>query len=248
MQPRRTAFRPVRKAGSRMPSSVTWQAIQQEALRRIRDREWKPGEMIPHEAALAEEFGCARATVNRALRELAEAGFLERRRKAGTRVPLNPVRKATFEIPIIRHDVAARGAVHGYRLLGLAEEPVPAEVTALLRLPAGTRLLHLVALHLADDAPFCLEDRWLNPGAVPGLAEADFTAISANEWLVQNTPLSGGGIAFFALPADARLAQTLGCAPGTALFAIDRTTWAGAVPITAVRLTYAPGYRMVTAI
>jgi GntR family transcriptional regulator, histidine utilization repressor len=47
-------------------------------------------------------LGCARATVNRALRDLAEAGLLERRRKGGTRVPLTPVRKATFEIAIIR--------------------------------------------------------------------------------------------------------------------------------------------------
>lgn len=111
-----------------MPQPVTWQTIQNEALRRIRDREWKPGQMIPHEADLAEELGCARATVNRALRELAAAGFLERRRKAGTRVALNPVRKATFDIPIIRHDVEGRGAKHGYRLLDRAMRTTPAEI------------------------------------------------------------------------------------------------------------------------
>ena len=68
------------------------------------------------------------------------------------------------------------------------------------------------------------------------------------EWLVRNVTLSGGGIEFFAMPADARLAAVLACEEGAALFAIDRTTWTGATPITAVRLTYAPGYRMVTAI
>ena len=227
---------------------VTWQAIQNEALRRIREREWKPGEMIPHEAELAAELGCARATVNRALRELAAAGFIERRRKAGTRVALNPVRKATFDIPIIRRDVEGRGAVHDYRLLERAFAAAPAPVTATLRLPAKTRLLHVAALHLADGAPFCLEDRWLNPAAVPGIEAADLSAVSANEWLVRNVTLSGGDIEFFAMQADARLAAVLACAEGAALFAIDRTTWTGAMPITAVRLTYAPGYRMVTAI
>ena len=231
-----------------MTQPVTWQTIQNEALRRIREREWKPGEMIPHEADLAAELGCARATVNRALRELAAAGFLERRRKAGTRVALNPVRKATFDIPIIRRDVEGRGAVHGYRLLERSSAPAPAPVTTKLRLPARTRLLRVSALHLADGAPFCLEDRWVNPDAVPELETADLAAVSANEWLVQNVTLSGGGIEFFAMPADGRLADILGCAEGAALFAIDRTTWAGATPITAVRLTYAPGYRMVTAI
>lgn len=231
-----------------MPQPVTWQTIQNEALRRIRDREWKPGEMIPHEADLAEELGCARATVNRALRELAAAGFLERRRKAGTRVALNPVRKATFDIPIIRHDVEGRGARHGYRLLEQGEEAPPAEIAQLLRLPAAARLVHVAALHLADDAPFCFEDRWINPQAVPGLETADFNSLSANEWLVQNVTLSGGGIEFFAVAADARLAGLLACDRGAALFTVERTTWAGATPITAVRLVYAPGYRMTTAI
>lgn len=231
-----------------MPPSVTWQTVQAEALRRIRDREWKPGALIPHEAELAAEFGCARATVNRALRELAEAGLLERRRKAGTRVPLNPVRKATFEIPIIRHDVEARGAAHGYRLLSRRETEPPQHVRALLGPLAAARLLHVSALHLADGAPFCFEDRWINPAAAPGVETADFASVSANEWLVQNAAFSGGGIEFFALAADARLARVLGCAEGAALFAIDRTTWAGVAPITAVRLAYAPGYRMVTAI
>lgn len=231
-----------------MTQPVTWQTIQNEALRRIREREWKPGEMIPHEADLAAELGCARATVNRALRELAAAGFLERRRKAGTRVALNPVRKATFDIPIIRRDVEGRGAVHGYRLLERSSAPAPAPVTTKLRLPARTRLLRVSALHLADGAPFCLEDRWVNPAAVPGIEAADLSAVSANEWLVRNVTLSGGGIEFFAMPADARLAAVLACEEGAALFSIDRTTWTGATPITAVRLTYAPGYRMVTAI
>jgi GntR family transcriptional regulator, histidine utilization repressor len=58
-----------------LESPASWQAIQAEVLQRIRNRQWPPGELIPNEADLAEEFGCARATVNRALRELAEAGM-----------------------------------------------------------------------------------------------------------------------------------------------------------------------------
>ena len=229
-------------------AATTWQAVQAEALRRIRAREWPPGSRIPDEEDLARELGCARATVNRALRDLAEAGLLERRRKAGTHVALTPVRKATFEIPIIRQDVESRGLAPGYRLLSRAMDPAPDDMTRLLRLPADTPLLHVRALHLADGAAFCLEDRWINPAAAPGVASADLSAVSANEWLVRNTAFSGGDIDFGAVAADAATAALLGCAPGAALFEIGRTTWAGAQPITAVRLTYAPGYRMRTAI
>ncbi|MBL4916405.1 UTRA domain-containing protein [Szabonella alba] len=228
-------------------SSITWQTVQAEALRRIRTREWPPGSRIPDEAVLAAELGCARATVNRALRELAEAGLLERRRKAGTRVPLNPVRKATFEVPIIRQDIEGRGLVPGYRLLTRAVEPAPAALLASLpagSLPPGAQLLRLRALHLAGDAPFCLEERWVNPLTAPGILVADLDGISANEWLVQNTSFTGGDIAFGATNADAETAAALDCPPGASLFVIDRMTRAGEALITSVRLSYAPGYQM----
>ena len=102
-----------------------WQAARDEALRRIRARDWPPGSRIPDEADLAAEWGVARATVNRALRDLADAGYLDRRRKGGTRVPVTPVRMATFAISIIRHDIEARGQVPGYRLLSDRIAPVP---------------------------------------------------------------------------------------------------------------------------
>lgn len=230
-----------------MRSSITWQSIEAEALRRLQSGDWAPGTRIPDEATLARELGCARSTVNRALRELAAAGLLERRRKGGTRVPLTPVRKATFEIPIIRKDIEARGQTPGYRLLSRRIAPLPRATARRLRVPAPRDFMHLTALHLADAHPFCLEDRWINP-ATPGLAEADFTAISANEWLVRNALFTRGEIAFLAVNADADTAARLGCPPGTALFRIERTTWATLAPVTAVTLTYAPGHRIETAI
>jgi GntR family transcriptional regulator, histidine utilization repressor len=229
-------------------SAVTWQLVKAEALRRIRNRDWPPGSQIPHEADLAAELGCSRVTVNRALRELADAGQLERRRKAGTRVPLNPVRKATFEIPIIRHDIEGRGLVPGYRLISQAQKPVPEALGRRLGLAPGTPLLHVLALHLADDTAFCIEDRWINPASVPPLGKVTFADISANEWLIQNAPFSGGDIGFSATNASAAEASLLACKTGAALFTIDRITWAGAVPITSVRLIYAPGYQMLAMI
>lgn len=228
-----------------MDGPVTWQSLRAEALRRIRMREWPPGGLIPHEADLAEEFGCARATVNRALRDLAEAGYLERRRKGGTRVSLTPVRKATFEISIIRHDVESRGQDYGYRLLSDKIAPPPLGVRKALKLADAAPLRHVRALHLADGKPFCLEDRWVNP--VFAHDTISFSGVSANEWLVRNLSYSSGDFIFYARPADAALARVLECAQGAALFAIDRTTFSDAVPITAVTLSYAPGYRMVAA-
>ena len=57
---------------------------------------WKQGGLIPVEVALAKEFGCARATLNRALRELAQERILEHHRKAGTRVVMPVWRLENF--------------------------------------------------------------------------------------------------------------------------------------------------------
>ena len=226
-------------------SAISWQSLRMEALRRISDQEWRPGELIPHEAELAQEFGCARATVNRALRDLAAAGYLERKRKGGTRVALTPVRKATFEISIIRQEVEARGQDYGYRLLSDREDAdVPASVRAALRLTDAVVLRHIRALHLADGRPFCLEQRWLNPAIIDPAQQ--FDEISANEWLVRNLPLARGAFSLYAIAADAELAQIMECPSSTALFSMDRTTFSDTHPITAVTLTYGAGFRMET--
>lgn len=228
-----------------MQGPLRWQTVRDEALRRIRNHEWPAGERIPDEVDLAEELGCARATVNRALRDLADSGLLERRRRGGTTVTLNPVRKAVFSIPIIRKDIEARGQTAGYRLLSDTLAPVPAEIAAVLGADTPFEMRHIMAIYTTDDAPFCLEDRWLNP-EIAG-AEVTFDALSANEWLVQTQSFSSGTLCFLALNAEPAQAALLGCAPGAALLGLDRTT-RNEHPITAVRLIYAPGHRVETAL
>lgn len=223
-----------------------WEDIRTEVLRRISGREWLPGASIPTEEQLAETFGVARATVNRALRELAAEGVLERRRKAGTRVALHPVRKATLDIPVTRLEIEGRGQRYGYRLLLEAEDEPPPAIASRLGLAPGARLLHLVCLHLADGRPALIEDRWLNPAVLP--QKPDFHRQSANEWLLAHVPYTTGDIGFSAANATAEEARLLEVPQGAALFVLDRTTWEGDRPVTCVRLAHTPGYRMQTLI
>lgn len=223
-----------------------WEAVRDEVLRRIRARVWPPGAVIPGEEALAVEFGVARATVNRALREVAESGLLERRRKAGTRVSLLPVRKATLEIPIIRQEVEARGERYSHHVLAERMDPVPLAVALRMGLAGEVELLFLETLHLAGGRPFAHEVRWLNPAVLPGGELPDFRHISANEWLVQNVAYTIGDIAFSAESASPEEALALGIRTGDPVFVTERVTWSGEAPITFVRLLHGPGYRLRT--
>jgi GntR family histidine utilization transcriptional repressor len=220
-----------------------WEEIRAEVLRRIRARDWPPGALIPGEETLAEEFGVARATVNRALRELAEAGVVERKKRAGTRVAELPVRRARLEIPVIRLDVLGRGLAYDFKLLADRLTTAPVPVTARIGLPEGTRLRYLETLHLANGRPFVFEARWLNPAILPD-PPPDFATVSANEWLVTHVSLVSGDIAFSAEPASPREAEVLGIPPGTALLVAERTTHGTEGPVTLVRLAHAPGHRV----
>ena len=228
------------------PTFRNLQSVQDEVLRRIHSREWKPGDLIPNETDLALEFGCARTTVNRALRSLADSGLLDRRRKAGTRVASQPVAKATLDIAVIRTEIEDRGQKYGYQLIERREIQPPIAISAAMETVATDPLLHIRALHLADDAPYALEVRWINPNVVPSALDEPFASISANEWLLKHAPYTHGEIAFSATAATRDDGLVLNCPEQTALFAIDRLTWDNDASVTKVRLVFSPGHQLRT--
>jgi GntR family histidine utilization transcriptional repressor len=228
------------------PVRASFKAIRDEMTRRIAERVWAPGALIPGEAALADEVGAARATVNRALQELARAGVVERRRRAGTRVALHPVREARFAIPVVGHEIEARGADYDYRLLSRKEAPAPEIVAARLGVAPGSHLLHVRCLHLADRKPYQFEDRWINVEAVPAVRGESFAEIGPNEWLVSHAPFSEAEFTFFSAAANDEEAALLQTGRGEPVFVGERMTWLRERPITLVRMTHPASHRMVT--
>ncbi len=216
-----------------------------EAIRdRISSGEWAPGALMPGEVDLAGEYQCARTTVNRALQSLAEDGLIERKRRAGTRIKELPVKRARFEIPLIRQEVEATGAQYRPHLLLREVIDAPNAVTARLQMKTGDCALHLQTVHMADGAPYAYEDRWVNLEAASGILEAPLEEISANEWLLKHAPYSSGDVTFSATLAGPREAAALDIAEGEALFTIDRTTWQDNLHVTTMKLHYRPGYKL----
>jgi len=63
-----------------------YQQVFEEIQNSIRSGLYLPGQKLPSEAALVEEFGTSRITVVRALRELQQRRFVQRRAGSGTYV------------------------------------------------------------------------------------------------------------------------------------------------------------------
>ncbi|MGB0507657.1 MAG: GntR family transcriptional regulator [Pikeienuella sp.] len=222
----------------------TWRSVYGEVQRRIYEQVWQAGEIIPTEAELAQEFGCARTTVNRALRQLAETGLIDRRRKAGTRVVINPIRRAVLSIPMIRKEIEDRGETYGYSLLSQNIAQPPEDICNDLT----RRFLHIRAIHLANDSVYVFEDRWVDLHTTPEIEKADLRMASANEWLLNNAPYTSGEITFHAENASESDGAALKQRTGTAVLIATRRTWSNGDLVTVVRLVFAPGYTMKTTI
>jgi GntR family histidine utilization transcriptional repressor len=95
----------------------SWIEVRNAIQSKILDSTYAPGDKLPKDEDFAQEIGCARTTVQRAMRDLSDSGIVERRRKAGTIVRADPVTRATLDIPITRKEVEQKGRVYGYQLL-----------------------------------------------------------------------------------------------------------------------------------
>ncbi|WP_342351463.1 UTRA domain-containing protein [Jannaschia rubra] len=225
---------------------MTFRDVKADILSRITSDVWGPGTLLPSEVELAASYGCARATVNRAMRELSDEGIVERRRKAGTRVRMAPLRQASFHIPVVRIEIEEAGASYRHAIVDRTVQDAPDWLRARMQLDVGDRVVHLTCMHFADGAPYQFEDRWISLSTLPQAETADFDRISPNEWLVATVPFSNAEIAFSAAAADDVLAAHLGCERGAALFVAERATWWQGRAITHVRLAWRPGHRMMT--
>ena len=201
---------------------------------------------MPKEVEFAEEYGCARTTVNRALNAIADRGLLDRKRKAGTRVAACPTYRSTVKIPIIRKEIEARNQSFSYTLIMREVEKPPAPVAARLRLGPGINALHIKALYLADNIPYVFEDRWINTETFSEALDVDFSVMSANEWLVNNKTYTKGSVTFKAVNASEDIAELLGILVNDALFVLNRSTCHGDAVITVATLTYHSGYMLHT--
>ena len=149
-----------------------------------------------------------------------------------------------LEIATARRLVEERNATYRYELVSRRMQAAPGWLGSQMGLTPGTEVLHLEAMHYGDGQPFHFEDRWINIAAVPGCAEADFALEPPGEWLLAEVPFSNADVSFTATAADAALADYLACAPGAALFQMERSTWFQDAPVTFARMTFHPGYRM----
>lgn len=214
--------------------------IYDELERRILSGDLAPGQRIPFEHELRVQYGCSRATVSKAISELAGRGLVHRRRRAGTFVAQPKAHAAFLAIPDLRVEVTERGQAYGYRLLNRIER-APADVDE-AGLASDRLLLELNCLHSADGVPLALERRLIALAAVPQAAQTDFRSVPPGSWLLDCEPWTEAENRIGAAAADAKQARLLQTRTGAACLSVERRTWRDGVGVTQVRQLF-PGDR-----
>src|SRR5215472_14335957 len=133
----------------------------------IEDGTLEPGERLDNELDLAERLGVSRPTVRQAVQRLVEQGLVVRRRGLGT-VVVAPRILRSVALTSLYDDLSSSGRHPATTVLSVSEIDADENVAGALSLAAGSKVVFIERLRLADDTPLALMQNFLPPGVVAG--------------------------------------------------------------------------------
>lgn len=151
------------------------------------------GDALPPERTLAPRFGVSRMTLRRAVEELVREGRLTRRHGAGTFVA-EPKIAQGLAVTSFSEDMRQRGSVPSSQTLDVDEVLAGAQLGRRLEISPGDKVVRVVRLRLADDAPMAVETLHVPRAIAPGLDGDALRDKSFYELLATNfgVALAGG--------------------------------------------------------
>lgn len=183
-----------------------------------------PGSRIENEIALGERIGLSRPTIRRAIQDLVDKGLVVRRRGIGTQVVNGQVRR-NVELTSLYDDLNL-GNKHPSTAL-LLHEVIPASsaVAEILKVDAGSEVLHIRRLRLTDDVPVAVMENYL-PSDFTDLAAEDLVKYGLYQMMrTRGTTMRVARQKISARSATTEEADLLGVAKHGPVLTMDRTAY-----------------------
>jgi GntR family transcriptional regulator len=209
-----------------------------QALVALCRSELSPGDQLPSERELCEEYDVSRTTVRDAVGRLVSDGLLVRVPGKGTFVAERQIR-SRLHLASFHEDMRRLGFTPTTVVFSAEIADPPAATTAALGLRARDRAYHVRRLLLADQAPVGLDDAWYHAGELPGLLQQDlkgsiYEAVDTHF----GKRLDRAEQTVRAVAADEVVATLLGIPPDSPVFLFDRTSFHGDTALEHTRSWY----------
>jgi GntR family histidine utilization transcriptional repressor len=228
-----------------LPHVAPFARIKRHVVARIESGEWGVASRVPSENQLAAEFGVSRMTARRALLELMHEGWLVRSQGLGTFVADRKPALSMLEVRNIAEEIAARGHRYSNKVLRLEEIAATEAIAMYLEVHPRSPVFHSIIVHIDNDVPVQLEDRFTNPAVAPDYLEQDFARETPNAYLSRHAPIEAVEHVVEAVLPTAEVARWLQIERAEACLQIRRRTWSQSRVASYARLAH-PGsrYRM----
>ena len=217
-------------------------AIKQFVVKGIASGDLKPGDRLPSEAELVEQFQVSRMTASRALRELQNSGIIVRLPGVGSFVAEPAPQSQIIQIRNIADEIRSRGHEYSATVVQNAAEKAGRKTAPLLGIALGTPIFHSIIVHNEAGLPIQLEERFVLAAAAPEYGTRDFTKTTPNEYLTRVAPLERVDHTVRAVMPDGRARELLQMKDGEPALLNVRQTWSKSRVVSYARLTH-PGSR-----
>ncbi|SCM77664.1 putative Uncharacterized HTH-type transcriptional regulator YurK [uncultured Pleomorphomonas sp.] len=212
---------------ARQDASPLYLQLKNNLTEAIRSGRYAPGEPVPTETQLCEQYAVSRITVRRAISELQEEGLLEKRHGKGTFVSFRRMETSLVDLAGFSETYSLQGYKVSKVLLGVAEGAADGALAQKLAIQRGAPILTIRRLIMAADAPMTIEISDFPLALFPDLATEIVGASSIYRLLKTRY---GREVRHARRVINVRLAgaeerERLNCRSGEPLFEVEKTVF-----------------------
>jgi len=221
-------------------SEAAYRQIERAIVKAIREGELKEGDRLLSETVLADELGLSRMTVNKAFTLLAQRGLITRVRGKGSFVTPRKLNQGFFRVTSFNRAISEMGMTPSTKVIETTVLPADKAVAKALSLPAGSPVILVKRLRMADGVPLMLETRYLNETYCRPILNEDLSTGSIHDILIKklDLPLTRVKQTLEVKRASRWEAELLGVREGDCCFYMVRTTFTEETPMTWVHYVY----------
>lgn len=212
--------------------------VKDHIMGNINSGAWAPGSRVPSENELVESFGISRMTANRALRELADDGYLARVPGVGTFVKEQTARASLLELRNIAEEIKARGHRHTSHTITREKITASQTLSEEFEWKVPRPVFHVIIVHEENNVPVQIEYRWVSPDLAPDFLIQNFNRQTPTAYLLNNVPVDELEHSVQALMPNPGQQRLLRIAAHEPCLALHRRSWSKGEVVTVATLIY----------